>query len=425
MCVSEAVERLLSAVAARDDRLGAFVYVDAPGMREQAAGAAWSGPLAGRFVAVKDNLAVTGAPFACGSATRRGRPPARTDAEVVRRVRRAGGIVVGTTNLDEFAMGASTETSAWGPTRNPYDDTRTAGGSSGGSAAAVAAYGVLAIGTDTGGSIREPAAFCGVVGVVPSPGTVPTTGVIDFAPTLDRVGPLAPDVEGAAVLHEVLAGLPAGTLGGRGRAGRPQLTGTTLGRVVPMSGERNDPGVLISFEESLTVLRSLGARVVDVTVPHFGDLLDIYLSLTSVEAVPVLSEHEQERAGLGDEARSRLEVGRRLLGTAELEEAVTLRRRITAEAREVLRHCDLMVSPTVPLVAPLLGRPGIDDPLARPRTDWWTVEANLAGLAAMSVPSGHAAGLPVGLQLMAAPGDDAVMYRVGRAVERALPDSGM
>lgn len=417
--MSGRLEHILDAIADRDARLGAFVHLDADGARAAAARGT-AGPLAGQVVAVKDNIAMTGAPWACGSAARHDRAPDHGDAEVVRRLRRAGAVVVGTTNLDELAMGASTESSAWGPTRNPWDETRTAGGSSGGAGAAAAAYGIPNVGTDTGGSIREPAAFCGVVGVVPSPGTVPTEGVVDFAPTLDRVGPLAVDVAGAAALHDVLAGNENGRHSAAAREGAAvaDLTGWTLGRVVPMSGERNDAGVHARFEEAVRVLESLGAEVVDINVPRFGDLLDVYLTLTSVEALPVLTEHEA--GGLGEQARSRLEIGRRLVGTDEHAEALELRRRITADARAVLGQCQLMISPTVPLVAPPLGRPGLDDPLARPRTDWWTVEANLAGLAAMSVPIGLSEGLPVGLQLMAGAGDDLALYRAGSALERVL-----
>lgn len=412
--MTESLERTLVEIADRDGRLGAFVHVDTDAARAEILTA--TGPLAGEIVAIKDNIAVAGAPWACGSESRRDRPRDHTDAEVVRRLRRAGATIVGTTNLDEFAMGASTESSAWGPTHNPWDEARSAGGSSGGSGAAVAAYGVRAVGTDTGGSIREPAAFCGVVGVVPSPGTIPTDGVVDFAPSLDRVGPMAPDVTGAAALHDVMAGLPDTLTTAADQGRREQdLTGWRVARIAPMSGERNDPGVLAIFDAAMSALERLGAEVVDVNVTHFGDLLDTYLAVTSVEALPVLTEHEGH--GLGDQARSRLEIGRRLAGTHEHAEALSLRQRITADAREVLSSCQLMVSPTVPLVAPLLGRQGMDDPLARPRTDWWTVEANLAGLAAMSLPIGQSTGLPVGLQLMAAPGDDAALYRVGAVVE--------
>lgn len=403
---------VLAAIAARDDRLGAFVHVNGQAMPLPGV----SGPLSGRVVAVKDNIAVAGAPWACGSSSRRDRPRMQEDAEVVRRIRHAGGVVIGTTNLDEFAMGASTESSAWGPTRNPWDETRTAGGSSGGSAAAVAAYGVLAVGTDTGGSIREPAAFCEIVGAMPSPGVIPTDGVVDFAPSLDRVGPMACEVEGAATLHDVMAGDEAGSCATAARLGRQpgSLEGWRIGRVVPMSGERNDPGVLASYERALDVLRDLGAEIIDIDVPRFGDLLDVYLAVTSAEAVDVLREHAP--GGLGSEASSRLEIGERLAGTEELAEALGLRERIAADARAAFSQCRLMVSPTVPLVAPKLGRPGVDDPLARPRTDWWTVEANLAGLAALSVPIDRSDGLPVGLQFMAAPGDDRALYFAAAAL---------
>ncbi|WP_375003698.1 amidase [Aeromicrobium sp. CTD01-1L150] len=407
------VAELLEMILEQDTTLNAFVHVDRSAMAEVS-----SGPLSGRCVAVKDNVAVRGAPWACGSASRGTLGPARGDAEVVRRLRAAGATVVGTTNLDELAMGASTETSVFGPTRNPHDPTRTAGGSSGGSGAAVAAHGIAAIGTDTGGSIREPAAFCGVVGMAPSPGSVPVDGVVDFAPSLDRVGPMAPDVLTAALLHDVMAGSNGHHAAARRGARSRSLAGWRIGRVVPMSGDRNAPGALLRFEEAVEAMRLLGAEIVDVEVPRFGELLDTYLAITSVEALPVLEQHAP--GGLGDEASSRLEIARRLDGSHEHAEALAVRERITADARTEFASCDVMISPTVPLVAPPLGRPGIDDPLARPRTDWWTVEANMARLPALSLPCGLSDGLPVGLQLMAATGQDATLYRVAATVEQAI-----
>ncbi|MBD8870328.1 amidase [Nocardioides donggukensis] len=400
---------------ARERELNAFVHLDPDAVRRAGSSA---GPLAGRPVAVKDNIAVRGAPWACGSATRRDRPPAGRDAEVVRRVRAAGGLVLGTTNLDELAMGASTESSASGATRNPHDLDRTPGGSSGGSAAAVAAYGVLAIGTDTGGSIREPAAMCGVVGVAPSPGTVPVDGVVPFAPSLDRVGPLAPDLRGAALLHEVLAGVE-GLVASTEAGARDDLVGWTVGVIEPMTGERNAPEVVERFEVALGLLVALGATAVPVTVPRFGDLLDVYLTVSSVEALPVLEEHAV-LGPLGPEAASRLAIGRRLCDSDVHREAVELRERMVDDVERAFGRCEVMLSPTVPLVAPRLGRPGMGDPLSRPRTDWWTVEANLAGVPAMSVPAGLGAGLPVGVQLMAPAGLDRCLYRVGSTLEAAL-----
>lgn len=399
----------------REEEIHAFVHLDRAAL---AAGPEADGPLAGRLVAVKDNIAVRGAPWACGSPVRSRLPPAEEDAEVVRRVRTAGGVVAGTTNTDELAMGASTETSASGPTRNPHDPRRTAGGSSGGSAAAVAAYGVLALGTDTGGSIREPAALCGVVGVAPSHGTVPTSGVLDFAPSFDRVGPLAPTVAEAALLHEVVAGR-TGLVDAARSGARERLEGRTLGVVVPMSGHRNSPEVLACFEAARRALVGLGASVVPVSVPRFGDLLDVYLTVTCVEALPVLEEHAA-LGPLGSEAASRLRHGRALAGTREHTEALAVREEIRADVASALRACEVLVSPTVPLTAPLLGRPGMADPLARPRTDWWTVEANLASIPAASVPAGLGGGLPVGVQLMAPHGEAALLYRVGAALEAAV-----
>jgi aspartyl-tRNA(Asn)/glutamyl-tRNA(Gln) amidotransferase subunit A len=396
----------------REREVNAFVHVDHAAL---AAGPVADGRLAGRWVAVKDNIAVRGAPWACGSATRRALPPSTGDAEVVRRVRAAGGVVVGTTNLDELAMGASTETSAWGPTRNPCDPTRTAGGSSGGSAAAVAAYGVLALGTDTGGSIREPASMCGVVGVAPSHGTVPVADVVDFAPTFDRVGPLASTVAEAALLHEVIAER-GGLVTAAERGSHDGLEDITIGVVVPMSGHRNAPEVLERFEAARMTAVDLGATAVPISVPRFGDLLDVYVTITCVEALPVLETHAALGA-LGAEAASRLQLGRMLVGSREHAEALAVREEIRADVTTAFRQCDVLVSPTVPLTAPLIGRSGMADPLARPRTDWWTVEANLASVPALSIPAGLGKGLPVGVQLMAPDGADDRIYRVGAALE--------
>lgn len=409
--------RVLARALAREDELRCFVHLDLDGARRELAEPG-PGALAGRLLAVKDNIAVRGAPWACGSATRQDLPPAVDDAAVVRRLRAAGAVVVGTTNLDELAMGASTESSAWGPTRNPHDTSRTPGGSSGGSAAAVAAYAVLAIGTDTGGSIREPASMCGVVGVAPSPGSVPLDGVVDFAPSMDRVGPLARTVREAALLHETMAGVD-GLVRAAEVGATARLVGRSIGVIEPMSNERNAPEVLDRFEVALDRLRSLGASVVSVAVPRFGDLLDVYVTLSSVEALPVLEEHAI-RGALGEEAARRLALGRSLLGTAVHDKALIIRRQIVADVAEAFSRCEVMLSPTVPLVAPLLGRAGLGDPLARPRTDWWTVEANLAGVPAASVPVGHGAGLPVGVQLMAPPGRDDRLYRFGAALEASL-----
>lgn len=411
----------LDAVAARDGELNALVHLDRS-VLEPADGRIPDGPLSGRTVVIKDNIAVRGAPWACGSATRRGGPVAARDAAVVRRLRAAGAVVAGTTNLDEFAMGASTESSVWGPTRNPWDRERSPGGSSGGSAAATAAYGVLSLGTDTGGSIREPAAQCGVVGVKPSRGSIPLDGVVPFASSLDTVGPLARTVADAALVHDVIGGWGS-TLRTAAAGGRvaPGLADVTVGVIEQMSGERNAPEIREAFGRAYEAFAALGARMAQVSLARTGEALQTYFAISSVEALLVLESHVG-LGELGDEARHRLEIGRSLHDTAQWRDALGIREMVAYDVTRCFETCDLLISPTMPLVAPPLGRRGVDDPLAVPRTDWWTVEANLAGIPAMSFPcgSGSETGMPVGLQLMAPHGMDARLYRVAAAIEPIL-----
>lgn len=409
-------QELLRDIAEAEPRHNAFVHLDHAAFD---VGEAGTGPLAGRAVAVKDNIAVRGAPWVCGSATRRADPPAERDAEVVRRLRSAGGVVIGTTNLDEFAMGASTESSVWGPTHNPWDIERSPGGSSGGSAAAVAAYGVLALGTDTGGSIREPASQCGVVGVKPSHGSIPLDAVVPFAPSFDAVGPMARTVAETALLHDVIAGLP-GTMAAAADVGAssPSLADVTIGVIAQMSGERNAADVLAAFRRGYDALVERGAAIHDVSLARTGEGLQAYYTLSSVEALVVLESHALIGA-LGDEAAHRLETGRSLRDSEEWQGATLVRDMVAYDLATCFEHCDVLISPTMPLVAPRLGRVGVDDPLAIPRTDWWTVEANLAGLPALSLPCGIGpeSGLPVGLQLLAPQGKDARLYRIAASLE--------
>jgi aspartyl-tRNA(Asn)/glutamyl-tRNA(Gln) amidotransferase subunit A len=232
------------------------------------------------------------------------------------------------------------------------------------------------------------------------------------------VGPLARTVFEAALLHEVVAErhdlVDAVATGARER-----LDGCWVGVVVPMSGRRNSAEVLERFDVARAALQRLGALVLPISVPRFGDLLDVYVTVTCVEALPVLESHAA-LGRLGAEAQSRLALGRALVGTREHHEALEVRERIRADVAAALRQCTVLMSPTVPLTAPPLGRPGMADPLARPRTDWWTVEANLAGVPAASFPAGLGAGLPVGVQLVAPDGADDRLYRVGAALEAAL-----
>lgn len=411
-------DRLLHAIEQWEPSLNAFVHLD-PSALERAGHS--DGPLAGHVVAVKDNIAVRGAPYAAGSASRLG-SPATKDAELVRRLRVAGAAIIGTTNLDELAMGASTESSHWGPTRNPWDRTRTPGGSSGGSAAAVAAYGVLSVGSDTGGSIREPAAQCGVVGVKPSQRAIPQDDVVPFAPSCDEIGPLGPDLASTALLDDVLRG------GGsemrdavrRGQRDR-RLPDLRIGVVLQQSDERNSPEVRRRFERALGLLSAGGAILDEISFPSIRESLRVYLDITSVEAIPVLEAHEHRGAGLAAESLRRLEHARGLVGTARLGRAKDARVRIRRQLLAAAGRYHVMLSPTMPITAPRLGAAGLDDPLGAPRTDWWTVEANLAGLGALSLPCGLGAdsALPVGLQLMAGPGLDRRLYSVGAWLEAA------
>lgn len=389
------------------------------------------GPLAGVPVVVKDNIAVRGRRRSCASLALRADRRA-ADAEVVRRLRLAGAVVLGSANLDEFAMGASTETSAFGASRNPHDLARTPGGSSGGSAAAVAGLEVpLAVGTDTGGSVREPAAQCGLLGLAPSPGTVPVHGVVPFAPDLDRVGTLARTTADLTVLTAVLVG---GDAAAAGVGGDPAAPGLRVGLVTQMCGESNRADVLERLAVVVAALEDAGAEVAEVAWPSARTALAPYYAVSSVGAVPALARHVGTRL-VGPEAMRRYHAGldmldgEPLLGGGPLPdgavgptlaEAREQQRVLRAEAGDALDGCDVLLSPTMPVTAPRLGG-HVDDPLTPPRTDWWTVQANLVGAAAVSVPCGRSAtdGMPVGVQAMARAGDDHVLLRFAALLEAA------
>jgi aspartyl-tRNA(Asn)/glutamyl-tRNA(Gln) amidotransferase subunit A len=378
--------------------------------------------LGGLPVVVKDNVAVAGLPLTCASRTRVADAPPDRDAELVRRIRAAGGVVTAKANLDEFAMGASTETSCFGPTHNPVALDRTPGGSSGGSAAAVAAHQApLAIGTDTGGSIREPAAQCGLVGVKPTLGSVPTEGVVPFAPSLDQPGPLARAVGDAALLHDVIAGTDGEMAHAALRgAAAADLRGLRVAVVPELCGERNAAGVRTRFDAALDLLDRVGAEVVEVSCPSVDEGLETYFAISSVECLPTL--HGPASTGLlGDEAMRRYEIGDSLVaepGTLEVAQLASLR--MKEELVAGFEQVPVLLSPTMPTTAARLGG-YLDDPLAVPRTDCWTVVANLTGIPAMSVPCGLSPtdGLPVGLQLMAPQHHDARLYELGATLEAA------
>jgi len=457
----EVAQAHLDRIAAVDDRLHAFLHVDAEGALAQAArvdAGELSGPLAGVPLALKDVLCTEGVPTTVGSRILEGwRPP--YDATVTARLKAAGVVILGKTNMDEFAMGSSTEHSAYGPTHNPWDLTRIPGGSGGGSAAAVAAYEApLAIGTDTGGSIRQPAAVTGTVGVKPTYGGVSRYGLVAFSSSLDQAGPCARTVLDAALLHAAIAGhdpadstsidapvppvVEAARQGGAGDG----LAGLRIGVVKELSGEGYAPGVQERFDEAVALLRELGAQVSEVSCPHFGYALPAYYLIAPSEASSNLARFDGVRYGLrvGDDGSRGLEevtaltrgqgfgpeVKRRIvLGTYALSsgyydayygQAQKVRTLITRDFTSAFGQVDVLVSPAAPTVAFPLGDK-LSDPLAMYRQDLATIPANLYGGPAMSLPCGLSDGLPVGLQIMAPTMRDDLLYRVGAAFEAARP----
>ncbi len=415
LTATEVVEAHLARIAETEDAIHAIVHLDADNARARAAeiDAGHSGPSGGSLLGVpfvvKDNIDVRRQTTASGSRAHDGVLALR-HAPVVARMIDAGAILLGRANMDELAMGASTYTSAFGPTRNPWDLDRSPGGSSGGSAAALAAgQTALSIGTDTGGSIREPAAQCGVIGMAPSHGLVPVHGTVPFAAELDRVGPLARSVADTAQLLAVMAGAPQLAAVALHPSGvRP----IRIGVVRELCGAPNHRGVLARLAAARHLLAELEIEVIEVTVPDGRRALDAYMTITSAACVEPLEPYVRTGQA-GDEVVRRWELGRALLqhGAAELEEAHEVRRRLVAQTAAALQRCDLLLSPTMPTTAPRLSDETADvrdvsaedlaDPLTAPYTDCWTVVSNLAGLPSLSLPAGRSPddGMPVGVML--------------------------
>jgi aspartyl-tRNA(Asn)/glutamyl-tRNA(Gln) amidotransferase subunit A len=433
-----------------DQALATAARVDA----DRAAGRQLSA-LAGVPLALKDVLTTKGMPTTCGSRILQGWIPAY-DATVTRRLAEAGVVVLGKTNMDEFAMGSSTEHSAYGPTRNPWDLDRIPGGSGGGSAAAVASFQApLAIGTDTGGSIRQPAAVTGTVGAKPTYGAVSRYGLVALASSLDQAGPCARTVLDAALLHEVIAGHdPLDSTSNDGpvspvvqAARRADVDGMRVGVVRELSGDGYQDGVRQRFDEAVTLLTDLGADVVEVSCPHFPYALAAYYLILPSEASSNLAKFDGMRFGqrVGDDGSASTEqvmsrtraagfgrevVRRIILGTYALSagyydayygSAQKVRTLIQADFAAAFETVDVLVSPTAPTTAFRFGEK-LDDPLAMYLNDVATIPANLAGTPGLSLPVGLAPedGLPVGLQVMAPALADERVYRVGAALEAAL-----
>jgi aspartyl-tRNA(Asn)/glutamyl-tRNA(Gln) amidotransferase subunit A len=452
----EVVERCLDRIGAVDGELGAFLSVDADGARERARqldARRGRGERLGRLsavpIAVKDNLSVAGRPLTCGSKMLAGYV-APFSATAVERCVDEGAIVVGKTNLDEFAMGSSCENSALGRTRNPWDLERVPGGSSGGSAAAVAGGCVpLALGSDTGGSVRQPAAFCGVVGFKPTWGRVSRSGLVAFASSLDQIGPITRTVRDAALVFEVVAGaddrdattsdLPVPDCLASIEDG---IEGFRIGVLRQVPAERLDPALAEVWRRALDRLEGLGARIVEVSVPNVEAAIAAYYVVANSEASANLARFDGVRYGFRAEGRATLagmyatsratgfgsEVKRRImLGTHALSSGyydayyarargvvAGLRRQFAAAFEE----CDLVALPTAPTGAFRLGEK-TDDPLAMYLSDIFTTPANLAGLPAIAVPAGFdPGGLPLSLQLVGRRFDEPRLLRAARAHER-------
>ena len=452
--VHTAFDRMRASGAGRE-RLNAVLWSDRDASLEEAARAIDTvergtspGALHGVPVMVKDNIATVALPTTCGSRILAGYV-SPFEATAVRRLRNAGAIVIGKTNCDEFAMGSSTEYSAWGPARHPIDPSRVPGGSSGGSAAVVAAGIVpIALGSETGGSVRQPASFCGIVGVKPTYGRVSRWGLVAFASSLDQIGVFGHTVDDAALAMELIAGrdpldsttpdVPVPSL--RAQA-MTSLKGMVIGRPREYFADSLDPRIAERCDRVLEVLRSLGATVRDVSLPHTRLAIEVYYVLAPAEASANLARFDGVRYGLriqGDGLRGMYEATRSggfgpevtrriLLGTyvlsagyydAYYRKAQEVRSLIAHDFRSAFESVDLLLTPTSPTPAFPLG--AVSDPYEMYLSDIFTVTANLAGVPAMSLPIGRVDGLPIGGQLLAPHFAEDRMFAAAYAIERAL-----
>lgn len=451
----QVIDAHLARIDEREGDINAFNLVMADAARAQAdaidadiAAGRPVGPLAGVPIALKDNMCTHGVETTCSSKILEGwKPP--YDATVVTKLREAGAIFVGKTNLDEFAMGSSTENSAFGPTRNPLDTARVPGGSSGGSAAAVAAgFAPVSLGSDTGGSIRQPAAMCGVVGVKPTYGLVSRYGLVAYASSLDQIGPFATTVADAALITEVIAGhdtkdstsipQPAPALVGAVTQG---VKGMKIGRVTDLP-EGAEPEVQARLDAAFAALEAAGATIVDVQLPSLSYALTAYYLIAPAEASSNLARFDGVRyglrvnaadtnamygatraAGFGDEVKRRIMLGTYALSAGYYDayygKALKVRRLIAQDFEKAYESVDVILTPTSPVVAFKFGEK-VDDPMSMYLCDIYTIPTNLAGHPGMSVPFGTGAhGLPVGIQVLAPALGEEAMFRVGGALEVA------
>ena len=451
----QTVEFSITAAEKLNETLNAFLQIDREGALQRATEieqGGGGGPLAGVPVAIKDNICVNGMQASCGSKILGDYYPPYS-ATVIERLTSAGAVVIGKTNCDEFAMGSSNENSAFGPVRNPWDTTRVSGGSSGGSAAAVAAGIVpVALGSDTGGSVRQPASLCGVVGLKPTYGRNSRYGLVAFASSLDQVGVFAREVEDVARVLGVIAGrdprdattaevaVPDYTASLTG-----DLKGARLGFPRALFGQGLDDEVKNSVESVVEVYRDLGVEIVDVEMPHAGHAIAVYYIIATAEASSNLARFDGVRygfraeetpelrqmyrktreEGFGPEVKRRIMLGTYVLSAgyydAYYRKAQQVRTLIKNDFLEAFKRCDAIITPTAPTPAFTIGEK-VDDPLAMYLNDIYTVTANLAGVPGISVPCGLSSNrLPIGFQLLGPYWSEPMLLNLSYGYEQARP----
>ena len=451
---SEVVEALIRRIEGLEPKLHTLTWFDAARVREQAKALERQkdskGPLWGVPVLIKDNICVQGVPTTCASKILKGfHPP--YDATVVERLKKAGAILLGMANMDEFAFGSSCEHSCYGPTRNPWDPTRVPGGSSGGSAAAVAAHFTpMALGSDTGGSIRQPAAFCGVVGLKPTYGRVSRYGLIAFASSLDQIGPITRTTADCALLLQTIAGFdPRDSTSGNLevpnylKALEAGVKGLRLGVPKEYFVDGLDPQVKQSIEAAVAKVQKLGMRVTEVSMPNTQYAIPTYYIVATAEASSnlarfdgvqyghrspngqtLLKMYTQTRGeGFGPEAKRRIILGTFVLSSGYYEayygHALKVRTLIKQDFDRAFQEVDCLITPTSPTPAFRLGEK-LEDPLTMYLSDIFTISVNLSGVPALSIPCGFTQeGLPIGMQLIAKPFAEETLFRVAHAYEQA------
>ena len=448
----EIVDQLAARIAAVDPKLKAYLHLDVEKARAAADSADTTRPLGGVPIAIKDVINVQGDPCTCASKILQGYV-APYDATVITKLREAGAVLFGRTNMDEFAMGSSTENSSWGATRNPWDLDRIPGGSSGGSAAAVGGHEAFAaLGTDTGGSIRQPAALCSCVGVKPTYGRVSRYGLVAFASSLDQIGAFTRTVEESALLLEIIAGhdprdntsidrpVPKYTQSlGQG------VKGLKLGVPKEYFIEGIDPEIEKSVRAAIDEYRSQGAEIVEVSLPHTKYAVAVYYIIATAECSANLARFDGVRygkraqhpkdirvmygrtrsEGFGAEVKRRIILGTYVLSSgyydAYYNRAQKVRQMIAEDFRLAFEQCDALLTPTSPTAAFRLGE-RTQDPLQMYLADIFTIAVNLAGICGVSIPCGFTSGkLPIGLQIIGPKWGEETMFRVAHAFEQATP----